>query len=256
MNTDDRFRVYNEDIPEHAEGFHDEIAVWYSERKRSSYEFRIQLPVILKLLGDLQGKRLIDICCGPGVYSVEFARRGADVLGVDISQKMLDEAKKNAENANVNLTLQKSDVHSLPSPDESFDIAVLILAILNTRIVEEVARVLKPRGLLLYSDTHPIIESKGRWESDRIGASRIVEDYFSQDQREWQIQLGPERTIALMYNTRTIEQCVNMIANAGFEVLRIVEPKPGEDVRKTDPIHYDRCSRIPYFIIYLAQKGS
>ena len=73
MNTDDKFRVYDEDIPEHAEGFHDEIAVWYSERKRSSYEFRIQLPVILKLLGDLQGKRLIDICCGPGVYSVEFA---------------------------------------------------------------------------------------------------------------------------------------------------------------------------------------
>jgi hypothetical protein len=45
-----------------------------------------------------------------------------------------------------------------------------------------------------------------------------------------------------------------MIADAGFKILRIVEPKPGKAVRKSDPKHYARCSRIPYFIIYLAEK--
>jgi len=254
LSSNEKFRVYNDDLPEQAEEAYDEIAGWYSARKRGSYEFKIQLPAILNLLGNLHGKSLIDIGCGPGVYSVEFAKRGANVLGVDISRKMLDKARNNAKMTNMKLTLQKADAHSLPYTDDSFDVAVLILTILNSQMVEEAARVLKPGGLLLYSDTHPIIESKGKWEGNDIGAVRIVEDYFLQDKREWRIKPSPRRTITLKYYTRTIEQSVNMIADAGFKILRIVEPKPGRDVKKSDPVHYDRCSRIPFFIIYLAQK--
>ncbi len=254
MNSDGKSRVYDDDVPEQAEEAYDEIADWYSARKMGSYEFKMQLPAILNLLGDLRGKSLIDIGCGPGAYSVEFAKRGADVLGVDISRKMLDKARNNAKMTNIKFTLQKADAHSLPYTDDSFDVAVLILTILNSKMVEEAARVLKLGGLLLFSDTHPIIESKGRWEGNDIGAGRIVEDYFLQDKREWRIEPGPGRTITLKYYTRTIEQCVNIIVDAGFKILRIVEPKPGKDVKKSDPVHYDRCSRVPFFIIYLAEK--
>ena len=254
MNGNKQFRVYDDDVPEQAEEAWDKLADWYSARKRGSYEFKMQLPAILNLLGDLSGKSLIDIGCGPGAYSVEFAKRGADVFGVDFSQNMLDKARDNAETANVELTLQKADAHSLPYTGESFDVAVLIFMILNTKIVEEAARVLKPSGLLLFSDTHPTLEAKGQWESNNIGAPRIIEDYFSHDKRKWRIKHGPGQTITLKYYTHTIEQCVNMIADAGFRILRIVEPKPGKDVKKSDPMHYDRCSRMPYFIIYLAEK--
>lgn len=255
MNSDGEFRVYDDDVPEQAEEAYDGIADWYSARKRGSYEFKIQLPAILNLLSDLRGKSLIDIGCGPGAYSVEFARRGADVLGVDISRRMLDKARNTAKMTNLTLTLQKADAHSLPYADDSFDVAVLILTILNSKMVEEAARVLKLGGLLLFSDTHPIIESKGRWEGDDIGAGRIVEDYFSQDKREWRTKPSPRRTIILKYYTRTIEQCVNMIADAGFKILRILEPKPGKDVKKNDQAHYDICSRVPFFIIYLAERN-
>jgi ubiquinone/menaquinone biosynthesis C-methylase UbiE len=241
-------------MPEQAEEAYDEIADWYSARKRGSYEFKILLPAILNLLGDLRGKSLIDIGCGPGVYSLEFAKRGAIVLGLDISQKMLDKARNSAKMTNTKLTLQKTDAHFLPFMDESFDIAVLILTILNAKMVQEAARVLKPDGLLLFSDTHPIIESKGKWESDGMGAGRIIEDYFSQDKREWRIEHVPGKTVSLKYYTRTIEQCVNMIADAGLKILRIAEPKPRRDVQKDDLLHYDRCSRVPYFIVYLALK--
>ena len=254
MNGNKQFRVYDDDVPEQAEEAWDKLADWYSARKRGSYEFKMQLPAILNLLGDLRGKNLIDIGCGPCVYSVEFAERGVDVSVVDLSQNMLDKARDNAETANVELTLQKADAHSLPYKGESFDVAVLIFMILNTKIIEEAVRVLKPSGLLLFSDTHPALEAKGQWESGNIGAPRIIEDYFSHDKRKWRIEPGPGRTITLKYYTRTIEQCVNMIADEGFKILRIVEPKPGKDVKKSDPMHYDRCSRMPYFIIYLAEK--
>lgn len=254
MNNNEKCRVYDDDIPEQAEKAYDEVASWYSARKRGSYEFKIQLPVILNLLGDLREKSLIDIGCGPGVYSVEFAKRGANVFSLDISRKMLDKAKDNSKVANKKLILQKADAHLLPHRDDSFNIAVLILTILNSKIVEEVARVLEPGGLFLFSDTHPIIESKGSWESNDVGAGRIVEDYFIQGKREWRIEPDLKRVITLRYYTRTIEQCVNMITGAGFKILRIAEPTPRKDISKSDPVHFDRCLRVPFFIIYLAER--
>jgi len=254
VNSNEKFLVYDDDVPEQAEAAWDKLADWYSARKRGSYEFKMQLPAILNLLGNLRGKSLIDIGCGPGAYSVDFAKRGANVLGVDISRKMLDKARNNAKMKNIPLTLQKADAHSLPYKDDSFDVAILIFMILNSKTIEEAARVLKHGGLLLVSDTHPTLEAKGHWESEKTSAPRIIEDYFSQTKRKWQIRHSPGRIITLKYYTHTIEQCFNMISEAGFEILRIVEPKPGRDVKKSDPVHYDRCSRIPYFIIYLAQK--
>jgi ubiquinone/menaquinone biosynthesis C-methylase UbiE len=254
LNSNEKPRDYGYDVPEQAEEAWDKLADWYSARKKGSYEFKIQLPAILDLLGNLRGKSLIDICCGPGNYSVEFAKRGANVLGIDLSQKMLDKARKNAKMADVKLTLQKADAHLIACPDNSFDVAVIILAILNEKIVKEAARVLKPDGLLLISDTHPILEAKGRWKSDEIGTPRIIEDYFLREKKKWQIHYDTKHTITLEYCTQTIEQCVNMIADADFKILRIVEPKPGKDLKKSDPVHYDKSSRIPHFIIYLTQK--
>jgi ubiquinone/menaquinone biosynthesis C-methylase UbiE len=251
---DKKSLVYDDDAPEQAKEAWDKLADWYSARKKNSYEFKIQLPAILSLLGDLHGKRLLDIGCGPCIYSLEFAKKGADVFCIDISQKMLEKARNNVEIANAKLVLMKADAHSLPCKDDSFDITILILTILNPKMLKEVARVLKPRGLLLFSDTHPIIEAKRRWESDAFNAPLIIEDYFFQDKKEWQIEHGSGQTVTLKYCTRTIEQCVNMIADEGFKILRIVEPKPRKNLKKSDLLHYGRCSRIPYFIIYLAQK--
>lgn len=170
MDSNKRFQVYDEDIPEQAEKAYDEIAEWYSARKRGSYEFKILLPAILNLLGNMHGKNLLDVGCGPGIYASELVKRGADVLGIDISRKMLDKARTNTKAISTEVAFLKADAQFLPFKDGSFDIAVLILTILNTKIVQEVSRILKPKGTLLFSDTHPIIESKGRWESNTIGA--------------------------------------------------------------------------------------
>lgn len=218
-------------MPEQAEKAYDEIAEWYSSRKEGSYEFKILLPTILNLLGIIRHKDLLDIGCGPGIYAGELAKRGANVFGIDISRKMLDKARNNTETTNTKVELLKADVHLLPFKDESFDIAVLILTILNAKIIREAARVLKSKGILLFSDTHPVIESKGKWESNIIGAGRIVEDYFSQDKRERRIEPTQGKSIILKYYACTIEQCVNVFANVRFKILRIAEPRPRIDVR-------------------------
>lgn len=50
--------------------------------------------------------------------------------------------------------------------------------------------------------------------------------------KKWQTNYDAEHTITLEYHTQTIEQCVNMIADASFKILKIVEPKPREDLKK------------------------
>ncbi|MBI4323489.1 MAG: class I SAM-dependent methyltransferase [Candidatus Omnitrophica bacterium] len=67
-------------------------------RRRSMFE---RFRVTVEVCGDVRGKRVLDIGCGSGRYSVELARRGAEVVGVDFSQPMLDLAARAAEAAGV-----------------------------------------------------------------------------------------------------------------------------------------------------------
>ena len=67
-------------------------------RRRSMLE-RFRLTV--EACGDVRGKRVLDIGCGSGRYSVELARRGAEVIGVDFSQPMLVLARQAAQAAGV-----------------------------------------------------------------------------------------------------------------------------------------------------------
>lgn len=137
MRRNGKSQVFDDGIPKQAEESWDRLAAWYSARKRNSYEFKIQLPTILNLLGRLHKKDLLDIGCGPAVYLAEFARSGANTLGVDLSRRMLDAARENAKMANVKLALQRVDMHSLPYIDNSFDVVTLILTILNVKILEK-----------------------------------------------------------------------------------------------------------------------
>lgn len=55
----------------------------------------------LAALGELPGRKILDVGCGSGRYSVELARAGAEVVGVDFSEEMLSMARKRAEDAGV-----------------------------------------------------------------------------------------------------------------------------------------------------------
>jgi cyclopropane fatty-acyl-phospholipid synthase-like methyltransferase len=52
-------------------------------------------------LGDLTGKRILDVGCGSGIYGIEIAKRGGRADGIDVSQAMVELAQKNAEKAGV-----------------------------------------------------------------------------------------------------------------------------------------------------------
>lgn len=72
------------------------------------------------------GMRVLDVGCGTGRHSVELARRGLIVTGVDLSEAMLREARKAAEAAKVDCTFVQSDAAAYRSPEATFDAAICL----------------------------------------------------------------------------------------------------------------------------------
>jgi len=102
------------------------------------------------LLGDLAGKELLDMACGMGEESVYFAKLGADVTGIDISDVGVASLKKRAAFHRLDITALEMRVDPTSFPDASFD-RIHGLGILHHVGIEaglrEVDRLLKPGGL-------------------------------------------------------------------------------------------------------------
>lgn len=119
---------------------------------------RLEIAAVFDVLAPIEGKRLLDAGCGDGIYSVEAARRGARVTGLDLSEDMLNEARKRSLAAGVAVDWQPGDVLRLPYPDDSFDIvmAITLLCLVPDPgvAISEMARVLAPGGRLILGDLH------------------------------------------------------------------------------------------------------
>jgi 2-polyprenyl-3-methyl-5-hydroxy-6-metoxy-1,4-benzoquinol methylase len=117
---------------------------------------RVEQDLVLSLAGSVSGKRVLDVGCGDGAYALSAAERGAQVVGVDTSRRMLDAARERAASKGLEIDLREGDVQRLPIDDASFDIvlAVTVLCIVNdaTEATREMARVLSPGGRLVIGE--------------------------------------------------------------------------------------------------------
>src|SRR4051794_23236052 len=88
---------------------------------------RRRLALTLDELGDLSGRRVLDVGCGPGRYAVAAAERGADVVGVDISTTMLTLARRHARDRAVGglCRFVQADFGEY-EPDGDFDVALMM----------------------------------------------------------------------------------------------------------------------------------
>lgn len=106
------------------------------------------------LLDLYPGARLLDVGVGTGL-SLPTNARNVDVVGVDLSQKMLDQAQKRVQTLGMtNVQLRKMDATNLEFPDNSFD-RVLAAYFISTvpepiQVVQEMKRVCRPGGYLVF----------------------------------------------------------------------------------------------------------
>jgi len=114
---------------------------------------------VAKLAAVSPGTRALDLCCGTGDIAFALAQRGADVTGLDFSEKMLEVAaarQRNFKSQISNLKFQQGDAQQLPFAENSFDIVTVGYGLRNLasweRGLEEMRRVARPGARLIVLD--------------------------------------------------------------------------------------------------------
>ncbi|MGH2351276.1 MAG: class I SAM-dependent methyltransferase [Chloroflexota bacterium] len=135
----------------------------------------------LRLLHDVAGKDVLELGCGAGQWSVWLARQGARVSGLDLSARQLAHARRSCVAAGVEVTLVHGNAEWLPFGDAAFDVVLSDHGGMSwgdpDRTVPEVARALRPGGVLVFCVTSPLFDLC--WD-DRLSrpSARLQKDYF------------------------------------------------------------------------------
>lgn len=171
-----------------------------------------------KLLGNLKGKKVLEIGCGGAQCGIAMAKQGAKVIGIDISEEQLKFAKKLSEKNKVNIKFYQGDIRSLKQiKSKTQDIVFSAYALLYVdnldKCFKEVYRVLKKKGIFVFSLDHPfdnVIDKK---------TMKVRRSYFKTGKYSEKYTHGTW----IGYN-RMLSDLFDALIKAGFQVKRIIEP--------------------------------
>ena len=226
-------------------------------QKKSNANDLFEIPALLSLLPDLKGKRVLDLGCGYGEHCKMFIERGADsVLGIDISQKMLEVA--NRENADPRIEYRRLPMERLDEIDDNFDLVVSSLALHYVKdfapVAKNVHRLLKSGGVFLFSQEHPLVtchSTGSRWTKNEKGEKLHVNlsNYG----------ISGERTTTwfvddLKIYHRTFSEILNTLTEEGFTLEKMLEPLPTEELLQKYPDHRDLFHK-PDFLLVRVKKS-
>ncbi|MCW4027023.1 MAG: class I SAM-dependent methyltransferase [Candidatus Bathyarchaeota archaeon] len=237
---------------------------------RDYYRDDLNNPATFKLIGDIKGKRVLDLACGEGYNTRILAKKGAKVTGVDLSKKMIELAREKEVAQNLGITYIASDAaHMKTLPDNHFDLATCFMSLQDIEQLEdaisEIARLLKTNGRFIFSIPHPCFEElvkdqKGwRWRNKSAAhtekETELEKGTYSSDVRfviHWTMErlTQPFKTVSFH---RTISDYSQALFQNGFHISRLVEPKPTMDAVLKHPA-LEKVLETPQSMIFEAVK--
>lgn len=243
---------YSEITEEEVARYWDENADLWAEHVRKgwdAYREHFNNPAFLKFIGDLNGRRVLDAGCGEGYNTRILARRGTQVVGVDISQRLVELARQIEQKEPLGIRYDVASFSELSLFDNaSFDAIVSFMALMDSPdyegAIKEFHRVLRGKGELFFSITHPCFLTKGfSWIRDEQGnAIKFTgSDYYTRQSslEHWKFSKGPipEDTtpFAVPRFPRTLSDYLNTLTKVGFILKRIKEPRPSQQMCKKHP---------------------
>jgi len=237
------------------------VADWYNdllEKDEDSYQKKVILPNLLRLLEIKKGEVIFDLACGQGFFAREFAKLGAKVIGSDISPELIEIAKQDKT-----VQYHVSEAHKLDYIlNQSVDKVTIILSLQNiqnvSEVISEVYRILKPSGKLLMVLNHPTfrIPKKSTWAWDGKTQYRRLDVYLSESLEKIQMHPGDkpwEKTISFH---RPLQFYFKALNKNGFCVSKLEEwishkiSEPGPKKEAEDKARHE----FPLFLFMEAVK--
>lgn len=236
--------------------------VFFEEYKKlrenkASANVLFEIPALLSLLPDLKDKKIMDLGCGFGEHCVQYVRDGAaKVVGIDISEKMLEVAKR--ENSSPHIKYINMPMENISEISETFDVVISSLALHYVddfdALVRDVYELLNDNGLFIFSQENPIntcFSGGDRWTKDESGRKLYANlaNYSIEGEREskWFVD-GVKK-----YH-RTFSTIINSLVKAGFTVEEMIEPVPTPELLEKYP-EYNDLYHKPDFLLVKAKIG-
>ncbi|MBN9221822.1 MAG: class I SAM-dependent methyltransferase [Mesorhizobium sp.] len=228
----------------------------YSQLGRSveGLDGAAEWPALRAMLPEISGLRVVDLGCGFGWFCRWAHENGAaQVLGLDLSEKMLARAK--AAGPDTGIAYERADLGQLSLPQGGFDLAYSSLAL---HYVEDVSRLfatvhqaLAPGGHFVFSTEHPVYMAPTRpgWVVDGEGRKIWPVDRYLVE--------GPRKTDWLAKGVikyhRTTGTTLNALIGAGFTIERVEDFCPTAEQIAARPELSEELER-PMFLLVSARR--
>lgn len=215
----------------------EKIKKWWDEHS-SEFQREYSVPVdinygpgspnenSLNLLGDVRGKDVLEIGCGGAQCGVAFAKKGAHVTGMDVSEEQLKFARNLAQKNKVNIRFYQGDVENLGRiKSESQDIVFSSWALLYVKDLrkcfKEVYRVLRPKGVFVFSMDHPF------WISIDKHTLKLKRSYF--ETGLYKDSMYSSDWFGYHYK---IGDLIDFIVSSGLTLEKVIEPDSRKDYKE------------------------
>jgi 2-polyprenyl-3-methyl-5-hydroxy-6-metoxy-1,4-benzoquinol methylase len=232
---------------------------WVVHADRNDYRQYYLMPRMLAMLGNVAGKKILDLGCGEGGYARELARRGAHVVAVDGSERLVTIAIERALSERLNVRFLHANASALNGIDsQSFDAVIAAMSLMDVEdypgAIQETCRALSAGGELVMSITHPCFSAPvSEWARDPSGEVQVftVDRYF--DRIAWEAMITPEFRSSVLRRHRPLEDYIRAPIEHGLLLREFVEPSvTAEELRHSR--RFRKLARIPYFLFMRWQK--
>lgn len=190
-----------------------------------------EIDCVLALAPVEPGAAVLDICCGPGRHSLELARRGYCVTGVDRTREFLDTARDRAQQGNLTVELLECDAREFSRP-ESFDLAINLYTSFgyfedqdeDRRMAGNILEALKPGGRLVMEmmgkEILARIFTPRNWEEIDdviLLQERTLSDSWRWIEDRWILLRGQERhEYRFGHRLYSADELCSLLAEVGF----------------------------------------
>ena len=210
----------------------DNVAEWYDEfleTSKDSYQKHVILPNILRILNLKKKDRVLDLACGQGFFSRQFAHTSAQVTGADASAELIALARARSPKQIIYHVLSADKLDSIVSG--SFDAITIILALQNIKniagVFSECRRVIASRGRVIMVINHPAFRipkvSSWGWDEAHRVQYRRVDSYLTESHIAIDMHPGTKQKQTTLSFHRPLQIYVNTLAKHDIAETRMEE---------------------------------
>lgn len=209
----------------HVSGWYDELI----ERGEDTYQKKVILPNLLRLMDVKKGETVLDIACGQGFFLRELEKQGSNAIGTDISRELIALARNHSPKRIRFEAAPADDLSFLK--DHSVDAALMVLAIQNIENIDgtlkECSRVLKQNGRFFIVMNHPAFrvpkESSWGWDEKSKMQYRKVDKYLSETTAKIIMNPGARSNVHTLSFHRPLQFYFKKFWKHGFAITRLEE---------------------------------